>query len=83
MTKKKVAKKVAKKVPVKTVKTPEIDKVACEREFRKYVRRDGGFCKGISRTDRERAKKLAKLLGKKEFVWDQAIIPVPQKSRIV
>lgn len=72
-----------KKVPAKTVEKPKVDRVACEREFRKYVRRDGGYCKGILSADKERAKKLAKLLGKKEFVWDQEIIPVPQKSRIV
>lgn len=76
-------KKVAKKAPIKKVKAPEIDKMACEREFRKYVRRDGGFCKDISKTDGERAKTLAKLLSKKELLWDEEIIPIPQKSRIV
>lgn len=73
MAKKKVAKK----------KVEPVDMVACEKEFRKYIRRDGGYCKGISESDRKRAKTLAKLLGKKELVWDLEIISVPQKSRLV
>lgn len=70
MTKKKVAK-------------PKVDLVLCEKELRKYIRRDGGYCKGISRADRERARKLLKLLGRKFLGWDKNIIPIPQKSRIV
>jgi len=67
----------------KKVTEKKVDLVACERELRKYIRRDGGYCKGISSKDRGRAKDLLKMLGRKNCEWDGKIIPVPQKSQLI
>lgn len=85
VAKKKVAKKKVSKKKVAKAKPilSEIDRVSCERELRKYVRRDGGYAKGITGDDRKRAKVLLKLLGRKELVWDDKILSVPQKSILV
>lgn len=85
MTKKKVGIPDVSKPKKRTskVKKPEIDLVTCERELRKYVKRDGGYCKGITGNDRKRAQELLKLLERKELVWDGNILPIPQKSRLV
>lgn len=72
MTKKKVAKEETK-----------VDLVACEKELRKYVRRDGGYCKGVTGNERKRAQELLKLLGRKGLTWDSNIISVPQKNILV
>lgn len=80
MTKKKVVKK---KVAVRPTEKPKVDMVACERELRKYVRRDGGYCKGITENDKKRAQELLKMLGRKGQTWDGNIVPIPQKNIVV
>lgn len=61
--------------PPRYVDKPEVDLVSCERELRRYVKRSGGFRKGISRTDKKRAQKMLKLLGRIGLEWDKNIIP--------
>lgn len=86
--------KVPKRVTVKQLETmitkaepkaPEqaINLVSCERELRKYVRRDGGFRKGISEADKKRAKEMLKLLGRTKLEWDENIIPIPQRNVVI
>jgi len=49
------------------------ERVAVEREIRRYVRRDGDFRKDLARGDRERATTLLKLMGRKKVIWDTTI----------
>lgn len=65
----------------KKVAKPKVDLVSCERELRKYVRRDGGFRKDLPEESKKRAKQILKLLGRKKLEWDEQIIPVPQINR--
>lgn len=58
----------------KAKKKVEIDLVSCEKELRKYVKRNGGFCKDISNADKKRARQLLKLLGRTKPEWDKNII---------
>lgn len=85
VSKKKVAKKkvAKKKVAKKKVDKPEVDLVSCERELRKYVRRDGGFRKDLSEESKKRAKQMLKMLGRKKLEWNENIIPVPQRTKII
>jgi len=63
--------------PAKYADEPKVDLVACERELRGYIKRDGsGFRKDISEAGKNRAKQMLKLLKRKELVWDENIIPV-------
>ncbi len=45
-----------------------------EREFRKYVKRDGGFRKGVSDKDMRACRRLQKRMGKTQLTWDQNIL---------
>ena len=78
---KKVAKKVAKKKTTEKKVTRVVDLVACERELRKYVKRFGGFRKGITDDDKARANQMMELLGRKELVWDKTLIPFLNEQR--
>lgn len=62
---------------------PAVDLVSCERELRKYVKCDGGFRKDISDADKKRAKEILKLLGRTKLEWDDKILPVNKKRKLV
>ena len=53
----------------------EAERVA-ERMFRQYVKRDGGFRKGINDNQKKRCRELQKRLGKTQLTWDQSILPL-------
>ena len=58
----------------KKMKLSSEDKVAYERELRRYVRKDGGYRKGLSEEKVERCKKSMKRLGRKNVKWDKTIV---------
>ena len=86
MAKKKVEKKKTVKAPVekpkekkdveKAKKTPLTDeqKMALERELRKYVKKTGGFRKDLPEQDKQKALRIMKRLGRKEPKWDTKIV---------
>lgn len=51
-----------------------IDKIPIEKELRRYVKREGGYRKGLSSLEKKRAQHLRKLLGRKELAWDKTLI---------
>lgn len=67
----------------KEKKEEAVDLIACEKELRKYVRRDGGYCKGVTGNEQKRAQELLKLLGRKGLTWDDSVISVPQRNIMV
>lgn len=48
---------------------------ALEAEFRRYVKRDGGFRKGLPEKQKKIAKQLMKKLGREKLEWDLDILP--------
>ncbi len=55
--------------------------ISCEKELRKFVKRFGGFRKGVSEADKARAHQMLKLLGRKELRWDKSLIPFLSEQR--
>lgn len=53
--------------------TPEERKYMLEREFRRYVKRSGGFRKNLPKSHKEVALRIMKQLGRKEPEWDISI----------
>lgn len=58
-----------------------VDFVACELRLRKYVRRDGGYRKGITLENIEDAQRMLGLLGRKRLAWDKALVPFHGEQR--
>ncbi len=56
-------------------------KISCEGELRKYVRRLGGFCQGVTEDQKKRARQMLKNLGRTELSWDKTIIPFHSEMR--
>ncbi len=50
------------------------DKVAYERELRRYVKSSGGFRKDLPKLKQEKAVKIMKVLGRKSVEWDKSIV---------
>lgn len=50
------------------------DEQLAERELRRYVKKSGGFRKGLGPKAIERAEHLLELLERKEVVWDETIL---------
>jgi len=50
------------------------EKIAHERELRRYAKRSGGFRKGITADQKETAQNLMKILGRKHPEWDKYIV---------
>ena len=46
-----------------------------ERMFRRFVKRDGGFRKGLTETQQTECRTLMKRMGKTQLTWDQSILP--------
>ena len=46
---------------------------ALEREHRKFIKRSGGFRKGLTEAQKDRCKKLMKIAGKTKIEWDLSI----------
>ncbi len=63
------------KPPIATKETGR-DKIALEREIRKYVRKDGGFRADMSKEAIAEGNRLLKIAGRKKVEWDTSI-PVP------
>ena len=57
----------------KEVLTDEL-KVGLERELRRYVKKSGGFRKGLPKEDEKKARKIMKRLGRKKLEWDLTIL---------
>ncbi len=51
------------------------DKVDLERELRKYIKRAGGFRRGLPKAQQNRARAILKLLDRKSLCWDHKLIP--------
>lgn len=51
------------------------DKIALEKELRQYVKRAGGFRRGLSKKHQARARDILKLLGRKGISWDLSLKP--------
>ena len=63
MAKKKTTKKVAK----------QIDPAILEAGIRKFVKRNGGFRKGLTKVETKEAKRLLSLAGREKPTWDKSI----------
>lgn len=57
-------------LPAKPAKQVVTEKGLLEQELRCYVKQSGGFRKGLSADQHERAKRVMFLLGRKEPKWD-------------
>jgi hypothetical protein len=55
---------------------PEEQKVLTERELRRYIKKEGGFRKGLSEKDKEICKDLLKKAGREEddLKWNPDIL---------
>ena len=80
--KKKAVAKVVEKVKAKIKAKPKVDRVACELELRRYVRRDGGYRKGATQEHKDVAQQMLKLLGRTELSWDKSIVPFLNEQRM-
>lgn len=70
-----VAKSIEKKAKKKVVKKfTQQDAVDCETELRKYIKRSGGFRKGIDEAGRARANDMLKKLGRKGAECDNKLV---------
>ena len=49
-------------------------KVGLERELRRYIKKSGGFRKGLTKDDEKKARKIMKRLGRTELKWDLTIL---------
>ncbi len=49
------------------------EKNALEHELRKYIKRSGGFRKGLPEFEKQRAKQLMEIAGKEKLKWDLSI----------
>ena len=47
-----------------------------ERQFRCYVKRDGGFRKGLDAKQQKACRRLMKRMGKTQLIWDKNILPI-------
>lgn len=56
--------------PPEEVKPMSADVIATERELRRYVKRDGGFRKNLSKEAQAEAERLMKILGRTSPAWD-------------
>jgi len=59
---------------VEVLTESEAEKRAVEREIRRYIKRSGGFRKGLSKAGKMEAKRLLKIAGRKELKWDLDIV---------
>jgi hypothetical protein len=57
----------------KAVDEAKKDVVATEREIRRYVKRAGGYRKGLSEKDKAQCATLLRKLGRQEIAWDPTI----------
>ena len=62
---------MAKKKQDRPLKAHEIR--STEQQIRRYVKRDGGFRKGIDNKGKAEAKCLLELLGREKVAWDKSI----------
>lgn len=51
------------------------DKIDLERELRKYVKRAGGFRRGLPKEQQTRTRDILKLLDRRGLSWDTELIP--------
>jgi hypothetical protein len=67
---------MAKKKAAKKKVAPKEQKVLTERELRRYIKKEGGFRKGLSEKEKEVCKDLLKSLGRQEddLKWNQDIL---------
>ena len=63
-----------KKPPARQKVSPEQHTAMMERELRRYVKRNGGFRKGLPSAHKEVALRLMKKLGRKKPEWDKSIV---------
>lgn len=47
--------------------------ILIEKELRRYIRKDGGYRKGLSPEDKERCRKLMGIAGRNSLIWDKSI----------
>jgi len=73
---------MSKKQGQKLIELPVDDpsRVAAERERRRYVKRAGGLCKGLSEADIERAKTICDEYGRSpDEAWDDIVVVLGMK----
>lgn len=58
----------------KKLKLTKKQKVGYERELRRYVKRAGGFRKGLPEAQKDTARGLMKILDRKKPEWDVKIL---------
>lgn len=72
-----IAPEIVKEILEKKPKEPEMtdeEKVLTEREIRKYVKKTGGYRKGLPYKDEAHCGDLLKKMGRKKVEWDRNII---------
>lgn len=63
---------IERRKPKKQLKPDETMRL--ERELRRYVKRAGGFRKGLPEADKKTATRLMKVLGRDEPEWNTGIL---------